>query len=154
MESQTPSTSIPRGSAPLQEAAVVPFSGLPRGILCLSSRFTFPDTVIIHYKRGSGLAHGRSDLPTHTHVFQPSPGNLQTHTANHNHLLRNTLQRFSWFPEHRTHSKQADKEGPLWATCCLPFSVPSWQRHLCSIQAELLLFTSCWGAFPFLISSA
>lgn len=80
MESQTPSTSIPRGSAPLQEAAVVPFSGLPRGILCLSSRFTFPDTVIIHYKRGSGLAHRLSDLPTHTHKFSSPLLGIFKHT--------------------------------------------------------------------------
>ena len=160
MGSQTPSTSIPEGSAPLQEAAIVPFIGLPRDILCLRSRSTFPDIVIIPYKKDRKQACTRTlrfiNTHTHTHTqfYQLSPGNLQTHTANHSRLLPNTLQRFSRFPEHRTHSKRADKEGPLWAACCLPFSVPSWQRHLCSTQAELLLFTSCWGAIPFLISLA
>ena len=126
MESQTPSTSIPQGSAPLQEAAIVPFIGLPRDILCLHSRFTFPDIVIIPCKKERKQAYTRTlrFTNTHTQFYQPSPGNLHTHTANHSRLLPNTRQRFSWFPEHRTHSQRADKEGPLWAACCLPFSVP------------------------------
>lgn len=100
------------------------------------------------------LAHRLRFTNTHTQFYQPSPGNLQTHTVNHVSLLPNTLQCFSRFLEHRTSSKLPDKEGPLWSACCRPFSVPAWQRHLCSTQAELLLFTSCWGAIPSLISSA
>lgn len=82
MGSQTPSTSIPEGSAPLQEAAIVPFIGLPRDILCLRSRSTFPDIVIIPYKKDRKQACTRTlrFINTHTHNFTSSLLGIFKHT--------------------------------------------------------------------------